>query len=401
MTERLDINRKLNTKLFKKVVRLLNTADIPFWLDSDTLLGVWSVQKGEDLSREKNVYISINSNHIIELKRALKRIGFLYRIHSVPNRSMRKWIYDSDIAFNILNSWKPISGSFKVVISIKYQYKQEYRWVDIRNCKHVNQKYFNKLNSITFNNNKYIIPYNTDEYLNYIYGDWQNITDDWIPQINDGTLVSDEQINKVGSQPLFRKYNIERIKLSEKNYHNKMKNMLLTTIDLLQKNKIPFWLEAGTLLGIVRDGDLIPWDKDADLGIPAEYIEQVFALRHKFLPKYIFKKRWINNNRWIPSDLRAFKVQTIWEKLFQVKFHVDLFFVYKTGDKYRWKDSGVLKHTDSKYYDNLDYIKWEGREIPVPSRTEEYLTMRYGQWKFPNQKYVAGVHDGAIAERGF
>ncbi len=105
--------------------------------------------------------------------------------------------------------------------------------------------------------------------------------------------------------------------------------------------------------------------------------------------------------RWIPGNIRVIKIRTIWEKFFQIKFHVDLFCVYKVNNKYRWGDSGVLKHVDSKYYDTLEYIKWEGREIAVPSHTEEYLTMRYGDWKTPNQKYIASVHDGAIAERGF
>ena len=41
----------------------------------------------------------------------------------------------------------------------------------------------------------------------------------------------------------------------------------ITLISLLNKNKIPYWLCHGTLLGIVRDQNLIPWDHDIDVAI--------------------------------------------------------------------------------------------------------------------------------------
>ncbi len=36
--------------------------------------------------------------------------------------------------------------------------------------------------------------------------------------------------------------------------------------NVLDSCSIPFWLEDGTLLGAVRDGRMIPWDRDIDLG---------------------------------------------------------------------------------------------------------------------------------------
>ena len=36
--------------------------------------------------------------------------------------------------------------------------------------------------------------------------------------------------------------------------------------DILDKNNVKFWLDAGTLLGAVRDGKIIEWDNNIDLG---------------------------------------------------------------------------------------------------------------------------------------
>jgi phosphorylcholine metabolism protein LicD len=45
---------------------------------------------------------------------------------------------------------------------------------------------------------------------------------------------------------------------------------------------IPFWVDFGTLLGLVRDGCLIPWDDDYDFGVwkhevSKEMVHQVFG----------------------------------------------------------------------------------------------------------------------------
>ena len=400
MAKRLSIHQKLNTKLFKDIVKLLNQEKVPFWLDFDTLLGVWSTKKDQDKSREKDIYISIDHKHQKILQNALKSIGFLYRIYLIENRSGRQWIQDNIVTLGILNSWKHTAYSFKVFISIKYKQNDEFRWIDIRNCKHIKCKYFKKLDEIEYKGKTYNIPSETDEYLNYRYGNWQSISENWIRQIDDGAIANDSLISSVPTKAIERIITKENIKLYDSDNHSRMKKMLLFTIDQLQKNNIPFWLEAGTLLGIYRDGNLIPWDYDADLSIPAEYSDKVIALRYKFLPRFIIKKRPIFR-RWIPGDTRVVKVKTTWEKLQQVSFHIDLFCVYKVNDKYRWVDSGVLKHVDRKFFDTQDYIEWEGRKIPIPAHTEEYLSLRYGKWRIPSKNYIAGLNDGAIAERGF
>ena len=44
-------------------------------------------------------------------------------------------------------------------------------------------------------------------------------------------------------------------------------NNFIDTINILKKNKIFYWVCHGTLLGLIRDGNLIPWDNDIDIAV--------------------------------------------------------------------------------------------------------------------------------------
>jgi phosphorylcholine metabolism protein LicD len=43
--------------------------------------------------------------------------------------------------------------------------------------------------------------------------------------------------------------------------------------EVFERNGIKFWLEAGSLLGAIREKGLIPWDNDIDLGIFAKSVK--------------------------------------------------------------------------------------------------------------------------------
>ena len=66
-------------------------------------------------------------------------------------------------------------------------------------------------------------------------------------------------------------------------------------IKILNKFKIKYWICQGTLLGIIRDNQLIPWDPDIDIAIwsgsiSKEKIKEImlsnnFILEEKYLEK--------------------------------------------------------------------------------------------------------------------
>ncbi len=46
---------------------------------------------------------------------------------------------------------------------------------------------------------------------------------------------------------------------------------------------------AGTLLGIVRDSSIVPWEFDNDLGTFEQYCDQVLGMREQFMREKGFK----------------------------------------------------------------------------------------------------------------
>ena len=397
----MTIQDQLNTALFLKVNQLLIKHNIPFWLDTKSLLALVLDRMDIKIVADKNLRIGIPGEYYEKLLSLEQEISFGYRFQFKPDRSGRKWIDKEYCRIGVLSRWQHKQKAFKIFITPKYLKNNKYQWVDKRSCKQIDRIYYDKIDYINVDNKQIPIPNNSEKYLKIRFGpDWKNNLQTWISSIDDSTIISKSELEKIGYKPIINRSPLDKIQLQHGNYHQRMKGMLLKTIDVLNENKFKYWLEAGTLLGIIRDGDLIPWDYDADIGIPAESADNIMKLRFKFLPKYMIKRRHIRSS-WIPGDMRVIKVKTSWEKLKQINFHVDLFCVYSVKDKYRWIDTAALKHVDKKYYDKLDIIEWEGRKIYIPNHVEEYLSLRYGNWEVPARNYNAGLHDGAIAEKGF
>ena len=62
--------------------------------------------------------------------------------------------------------------------------------------------------------------------------------------------------------------------LTSENKINKLKDLLIRLINIFDKINIKWWADGGTLLGLIRNEGIIPWDDDVDIGmlLSEEYI---------------------------------------------------------------------------------------------------------------------------------
>ena len=50
--------------------------------------------------------------------------------------------------------------------------------------------------------------------------------------------------------------------------------ILFEVCDILKINSINYWICHGTLLGIVRENRILPWDNDIDIGVWAHEVSK-------------------------------------------------------------------------------------------------------------------------------
>ncbi len=392
---------KRQFKLLQDIASLFEANDIVYWIESGTLLGI--VRDGTFLPAHPDIDIAIHATSQEQLLSLSRKLWFRYRIKPMGNLSGRSWVEGPYTRFILLRAWEhSVKAAVRVIITVKYKHENQYRWIDYRSCKHVDASYYDKLDRITFRGNEYPIPRDIKTYLCHRYGEWKTVNALYQSRIDDRSIADTRIIRTVpGSsfQKSRSKRKPKKIQLTGK-YLVRMKKMLFETLDIFDTNGISYWLDDGSLLGIIRDGTLIPWDHDVDIGIPGESVKHILDLKYDFLPKYLLRKKTINST-WLPGQVRSIKIKTTWEKMMHVNFHVDLFAKYKVGNRYHWIDSNALKSIDAKYYDQLDEIEWEGRRISIPSSIEDYLTIRYNDWRTPSRNFSPSRDDGAVAEKGF
>jgi len=204
--------------------------------------------------------------------------------------------------------------------------------------------------------------------------------------------------------------------------------------DIFDKCGVDFWLEYGTLLGAVRDGELIPWDTDIDLGTWDKNFSKLRSLSKEFYDKgydtyfsfhtnfLVVKKErlsvdvvfWRLNGDEAIAPLcflgdqfglvlfnlilgllsegytRKDKIKGFLLKVFHVlpqNLRLHFAIIIQEIAKATRRFSGVVV-MPVKYFTQLSEIELGGIKFNVPADTEEYLFYCYGEgWEFPDKDW--------------
>jgi len=112
--------------------------------------------------------------------------------------------------------------------------------------------------------------------------------------------------------------------------NNKNPPTILKEIKLiLDKEKIPFWLEAGTLMGAIKYKKIMPWDNDIDLGV---FKKDFSDGRIRKLAKIFEKKGFIMHS--FPEKIDLFKDK------YNLALQIHLIKKYSNKNYFTWKRVG-------------------------------------------------------------
>lgn len=161
---------------------------------------------------------------------------------------------------------------------------------------------------------------------------------------------------------------------------------------ILESQNVRYWLEGGTLLGAMRNGDIIPWDYDVDIGIYQDDIDHVEYLAY------------CRDKQQQYFDAEGY----VWEKaregdFFRVQYsetnhlHVDIFpFFSRNGTmtKYTWfKTHRQDMEFPESFLKPLDKIPFVGTRASAPNNAKQFLELKFGAGvvenpRFPNNNLV-------------
>jgi phosphorylcholine metabolism protein LicD len=172
--------------------------------------------------------------------------------------------------------------------------------------------------------------------------------------------------------------------------------MLKEVTDLLDENNIPYWLEGGTLLGVVRENRLLPWDNDMDISIKEEYYDKLLDIV-KQLKYMVWSKTFDKDDLPFKKGVkRLVKIRN--RKVYFIRGEValDIFIKFKKDEEYFWQVGEMKKSVPSYFYDDLIPYGFDGKDYFIPKLYKEYLTHRYGDWETPVKEWNTFKDDKSL-----
>lgn len=173
--------------------------------------------------------------------------------------------------------------------------------------------------------------------------------------------------------------------------------------EVFAKTRTPWWIDAGTLLGIYRDGALIKGDSDSDIGMKVENFDMDFlqSVEKCWDPGtespmfYGYKEACeaveddayraakgikfcgLRNKR---GSVLTYKGKEIWCDVF-------VYCPHKKDRIYRFAD-GYFR-TKNSLIEKFDAFTFQGISLKRPQKPDDYLELTYGKsWKTPNPQWA-------------
>lgn len=190
------------------------------------------------------------------------------------------------------------------------------------------------------------------------------------------------------------------------------KQLMFDIGNLLTKNHIDYHIDHGTLLGFIRDKDILPWDIDIDLAILEKDTDKVIKTITEFLKKYSNPFSSINSWELIVKnmdlkigDLSEKKpvLLTIVNKNSKSKgiIGLDLSIKYLYDENLYWLISNKLLSCPVNYCFPTKDLFIGNKTIKTPNNPEAYLKNLYGSWEIVDKKWSYSKYNNIDSQSSF
>ncbi len=174
-----------------------------------------------------------------------------------------------------------------------------------------------------------------------------------------------------------------KVENTKKKFKNDLKianvrDSLNEILDIIEESGHKGFLIGGTLLGFIRDGDILEHDKDADIGIFIDDYDTVYKLVSKIceIPHFISPNMVDKPKEFLERNVAIYDTKR--------KVTTDLFFFkyFENGVEHGiWTKHSTLKWVFSEF--KLVKKNFKGYNYYIPNNPEKYLEELFGDWKEP------------------
>ncbi len=155
--------------------------------------------------------------------------------------------------------------------------------------------------------------------------------------------------------------------------------------NLAKQYKVPLVVDFGTLLGLVREGDIISWDDDIDFSVPVQFADEIEKILEVF----------VADNKNVDWNIEKIVNKNNNTACFLLKFHSsdNTLVEFTTSLCFREIKEGNAVHMPSlgmwyapeKHFNEIETFLWQGQYIQVPAEFKQYLSFQYGDWSSPKK----------------
>ena len=155
---------------------------------------------------------------------------------------------------------------------------------------------------------------------------------------------------------------------------------LIAGTKILDKSGMKWWLSAGTILGLYRDGDFIPHDTDIDIGVEGDHYNNCEKINKLIVA---FQEDGFRLIRTMLYDNYPMQLAFIDKR----NIIFDLYFFYPVfSDMINHNEGGIMMKP-SRLFSSLGNMEFKENGYNCPNDIDEYLAFRYGEdWKVPKIK---------------